>query len=155
MLAPQIAGSREDASGHHLRGLLPAVAAACLTTGAMLEVRRLSTTERPTAIVFYFLLVSSLGGPATCRAGWVPPSPRDAGLLVAVGIADGLGQILLTLSYRAAEASLVAQFEYVTLLLAAGIGWLLFGEVPGPTFLPGAAALVGSGSYLLHAERRP
>ena len=65
---------------------------------------------------------------ASCRSltlpfGWVVPTPREAVLLVGAGLLGGVGQILLTESYRHAETGVIAPFEYVSMLLALVLGY--------------------------------
>ena len=68
------------------------------------------------------------------------PAPREAALLVGAGILGGVGQILLTESYRHAETGVIAPFEYVSMLLALVLGYAIFGEVPTAAMLGGAGA---------------
>lgn len=66
----------------------------------------------------------------------------------------GCGQILLTESYRHAETSVVAPFEYVSMVLSLLFGYLLFSERPTMTTLVGAALIVAAGLFIIWRERR-
>ena len=68
--------------------------------------------------MFYFSLTASMLSLATLPFGWVVPTGREAALLVGAGLFGGVGQILLTESYRHAETSVIAPFEYVSMILA-------------------------------------
>jgi drug/metabolite transporter (DMT)-like permease len=74
-------------------------------------------------------------------------------MLVGAGLLGGLGQILLTSSYRWADASVVAPFEYASILFALGIGYFVFAEVPEPAMLSGAALVVLAGVLIIWRER--
>ena len=74
--------------------------------------------------------------------------------LVAAGLLGGVGQILLTSSYREADASLVAPFDYASMLFALAIGWFVFAEMPTVTMLSGAALIVAAGILIILRERR-
>jgi drug/metabolite transporter (DMT)-like permease len=78
----------------------------------------------------------------------------DAVVMVAVGILGGLGQIFLTESYRHAETSVIAPFEYSTMLWAVVIGFVLFGEKPATIVIAGAAIVILAGLFVLWRERR-
>jgi drug/metabolite transporter (DMT)-like permease len=121
---------------------------------AQITIRRLVQTERTPAIVFYFSLTSTILGALTLPFGWVWPTPAQAVLLVAAGLLGGLGQILLTSSYRWADASLVAPFEYASILFALGLGYFVFAEVPSAAMLSGAALVVLAGVLIIWRERR-
>lgn len=99
-------------------------------------------------------ITSTLLGLATLPFGWVMPDPTTAALLVLSGILGGLGQILLTSSYRYADASLIAPFEYVSMLLAVLIGWFIFDEAPTATVLIGAALVIVAGILIIWRERQ-
>ena len=66
----------------------------------------------------------------------------------------GMGQILLTASYREADASLVAPFDYASMLFALGIGYFIFDEVPTLTMLGGAALVVLAGILIIWREHK-
>ena len=116
--------------------------------------RRLLDTEKTGAIVLYFSLLTSVLGLITLVLGWRLPSAADGALLVGIGILGGIGQILLTQSYRYADASLVAPFEYTTMVWAFLIGWFVFGQAPVQTVVIGAAIVALSGIFVLWRERR-
>jgi drug/metabolite transporter (DMT)-like permease len=70
------------------------------------------------------------------------------------GICGGIGQILITSSYRFADASVVVSFEYTTLVWAVAIGFLVFGDVPQPIVFLGALVVIASGLYVIFRERQ-
>ena len=152
MLSPRL-GAGDLAEGASA-GALFAIGAACCTAGATIQVRRLTATERTGAIVFYFTAVTTLIGLSTAAFGWVMPTPRDFVMLVGIGILGGIGQILLTQSYRYADASLVAPFEYTTMLWATLLGWFVFGQWPETTVIAGAVLVTASGIFVIYRERK-
>lgn len=121
---------------------------------AQVFVRRLVQVERTAAIVFYFSLNATFLSLVTLPFGWVWPDPASAAMLVLAGILGGLGQVLLTSSYRYADASVVAPFEYASMLLALGVGYVVFDEVPTRTVLAGAALVVTAGILIIWREHR-
>ncbi len=151
-LAKAVSGTGEDAAT--AQGALLALAGAFCTAGAMIQVRRLTQTESTAAIVFYFSAFSTLLSLFTIPTGWVWPGVELALVLVLIGCLGGVGQILLTKSYRYADASLIAPFEYTTILWALMIGWIAFGDLPGPLVLAGASIVVASGIFVILRERQ-
>ncbi|WP_040577609.1 DMT family transporter [Methylopila sp. M107] len=132
-----------------------ALGATVLTAAAMIQIRRLTDTEGTGTIVFYFSVWSAVAGLASAPIlGWVWPEPKTAMLLVATGCVGGVAQILLTESYRRADASLIAPFEYSTILWALVIGFVLFGDVPSIWTVVGGAIVVGSGVAVAWRERQ-
>ena len=87
--------------------------------------------------MFWFSLTATLLSLTTLPFGWVIPTGIEAATLVGAGLLGGVGQILLTSSYREADASLVAPFDYASMLFALAIGWFVFAEVPTVAMLTG------------------
>ena len=121
---------------------------------AQVFVRKLVMTEKTPAIVFYFSLTATLLSLATLPFGWVIPTANQAALLIGAGLLGGVGQIFLTSSYREADASLVAPFDYASMIFALGIGYFVFSEVPTKTMLIGAAVVVTAGCLIIWRERQ-
>jgi drug/metabolite transporter (DMT)-like permease len=90
----------------------------------------------------------------TIALGWRLPPFGDASLLVLIGILGGIGQILLTQSYRYADTSVIAPFEYTTMIWALMFGWFVFGEMPSSAVTVGASIVAGAGMFVLWRERQ-
>lgn len=133
-------------------GALAAFAGAILTAFALMQVRKLTLTERTEAIVIYFFICASILSLLSLPFGWVWPTPRQAALLVGAGIFGGLGQLLMTSSYRYADMSIIAPFEYVSLLLTLVLGFVVFGDVPTIAMIGGALIIVASGIAVILRE---
>ncbi len=135
-------------------GAVVALMGATFTALAQVFVRKLVMQERTAAIVFWFSVSASGLSLITLPFGWVVPEPAEAALLVLCGLMGGLGQILLTESYRHAETAVITPFEYTSMLLALATGYFVFGEIPTRTMLAGAALIVAAGLFILYRERR-
>ncbi|WIY53416.1 DMT family transporter [Devosia sp. YIM 151766] len=135
-------------------GALAAFTAAILSAFAMLQVRTLVQTERTETIVTYFFISASVLSLLTLPFGWVWPSPQQAALLVGAGIVGGIGQLLLTSCYRYADMSVIAPFEYVSLILTIIIGFFIFADIPTLPMLVGSVIIVASGIAVILRERQ-
>ncbi len=120
---------------------------------AQIYIRKLVQIETTSAIVFYFSLTSTLLSLLTLPFGWVMPSLPNLVLLILAGLIGGTAQIFLTSAYRFADASVVAPFDYASMLLALIIGYLIFDEVPTTTMLSGAALVILAGIIIILRER--
>lgn len=125
-----------------------------LTAAALIQVRRLSATESPGAIAFYFVLVSMLAALLTIPGGWVTPSHSDLVPLILAGLFGGCAHIAMTLAFKYAEASLLAPFEYLTLVWAGMIDLLWFDTGLGLAFFI-ALPLVLAGAAVASSARQP
>jgi len=135
-------------------GAVAALTAALLSAFAQVFTRRLVATETTAAIAFWFTITSTGCALLTLPFGWTVP-PLEAALLLALaGLLGGIGQILLTESYRHAELAVIAPFDYSSILLSLAIGWFVFGEAATPTVLIGASIVVAAGLVILYREHR-
>jgi drug/metabolite transporter (DMT)-like permease len=134
-------------------GAILVLVGAVFSALAQVFVRKLVMEERTTAIVFYFSVTSACVSLVTLPFGWAWPAPGTAAMLVCAGLLGGVGQVLLTSSYRFADASVIAPFEYASMLLALGVGYFVFAEVPTKTVLEGAALVVAAGIAIIWRER--
>jgi drug/metabolite transporter (DMT)-like permease len=121
---------------------------------AQVFVRRLVQTEKTPAIVFYFSVTASCLSLLTLPFGWVVPTAPEVGLLICAGLLGGVGQIFLTSSYRLADASVIAPFDYSSMILALIIGYFVFGEMPTLVMLLGAGLIVIAGILIIWRERK-
>lgn len=119
---------------------------------AVLAVRGLAKTETATATVVYVLLTASVVSGIIAIPVWVMPDAFDALLLLAIGVIGAGAQVTITQAFRRAPPAVVAPFEYTGMIWATLFGFLVFGEVPTPAVLAGAAVIIGSGLYILHRE---
>ena len=135
-------------------GAMILLAGATFAALAQVFVRKLVQTETTSSIVFWFSLTAAALALITLPFGWVWPTPVQAALLVTTGLLGGVGQIFLTQAYREAAASVVAPFDYVSMLFAIAFGWFLFGEAPTLVVLAGAALIVAAGIVIIWRERQ-
>jgi drug/metabolite transporter (DMT)-like permease len=82
------------------------------------------------------------------------PTPWQAFILVMVGVFGGLGQIFLTISYRHADTSLIAPFEYFSMIWAIIMGYLVFADLPSIYVLCGGSIVVASGIFVIWREQK-
>jgi len=135
-------------------GAACAMTAAFTNAGSVIQTRRLTDSETTSSIVFYFSLICMFAGLVSLPFAWRSPNTVELIALVSIGVIGGLSHILLTESYRHAPASLVAPFDYVTLLWAFLFGYVLFGEIPSSYVYAGAPIVVASGLFVIWRERR-
>ncbi|MFA8443739.1 DMT family transporter [Yoonia sp.] len=134
-------------------GAVVVLMGAVLAALAQVFVRKLVATESTAAIVFWFTMTSSVMALFTLPWGWVMPTWQVAAMLIMAGLLGGIGQIFLTSSYRYADASLVAPFDYTSMILALAIGYFIFDEVPTGTMLIGAGIVISAGVLIIWRER--
>lgn len=151
ILAPRldVAGDATELFG---AGLV--LASAALAALAQIFVKSMAGREHTAAIVFYFSLTATVMSLTTVPFGWIWLTGREYALLIGAGLIGGAGQILLTTSYRFADAGALAPFTYVAMLWSLGIGWFVFAEAPTLPMLAGASLIIAAGVAIWLRERQ-
>ncbi|RWN00093.1 MAG: DMT family transporter [Mesorhizobium sp.] len=147
-------GSGAALGDQEVLGVIAALVAAAMSAVAMLLVRNLVQSEPTATIVLWFSVTASVLALLSLPFGWQALTPVQAGLLIAAGFCGGLAQILMTAAYRHAEASVVAPFEYTSMLLGIVVGYLAFGDVPTVHMLIGGLIVVAAGIFIIWRERQ-
>jgi len=83
---------------------------------------------------------------------WQAPTPLEWLLIVAIGISGYFSQTCNIYAYKWGEASLLASLDYVRLLYATVLGFVVFGDLPGLYTWIGAAIIVAASIYTVHRE---
>ena len=82
------------------------------------------------------------------------PQGIDLLMFLVFGIMCAGQQWLLTISFRYAEASLLAPFEYLAMIFAAIVGFVFLGEVPVLTTWLGGAVIAASGLFIFKRKQQ-
>ncbi len=134
-------------------GAMLALVSAFINAGAVIQTRRLTRSETTPSIVFYFSVICAIAGAVTLPFAWYTPNLRELTMLITLGMLGGLAHIFLTESYRFAPASVVAPFDYTSMLWALLLGYWIFGEVPTALVFIGGAIVAAAGLFVIWRER--
>lgn len=131
---------------------LIALLAAVLASAAITTMKTLTRTEPSNRIVFFFLFYGSLilGIPALFI--FEMPSLVEWGWLLLLGLFGSSGQYFLTRAYAAGEMTIIAPFDFTRVIIAAIIGFFIFGEIPDIWGFTGSAVIISSCAYIVHRE---
>ena len=83
---------------------------------------------------------------------WTTPTPAECVIFAATGVLGFAAHFSIVRSLELADASRVAPLNYVRLVWAIGIGFVVFGDLPEVTTIAGGAIIVASGLYVLYRE---
>jgi len=146
--------SGEGLAASQSLGVMAMLLSAAISAVVVLLVRRLVLTEKSSTIVLWFSLTASALALFTIPFGWASLTPQQYMLLVGAGLCGGIAQIMMTESYRYADVSVIAPFEYTSMLLGIAAGYLFFAEVPTIYMIVGGLIVVASGIFIVWRERR-
>ncbi|CCE09329.1 putative permease of the drug/metabolite transporter (DMT) superfamily [Bradyrhizobium sp. STM 3843] len=92
-------------------------------------------------------------GTAMAPFGWVTPTPSSLVLFAAAGLISVTALFCVNRSLKLAPASVVVPYQYSMIVWAVIFGFVVFGDVPHPATLVGAAIIIGAGLYIYLRER--
>jgi drug/metabolite transporter (DMT)-like permease len=135
--------------------MLLSVVNAILYAFFMMMTRHLAAYDSPETIQYLPAIGAAIGLAPFALAAWEAPSGwLEWTVACLLGVLGGIGHYLLALAHRYAPSSVIAPFLYQQVIYMALIGYLVFGDVPGPGVWIGAPIVIASGLYLFAQERR-
>ena len=144
-------------------GLDPVGAGLALITAAASTVyhllsRVLARTEQTIALLFHTALIGALVFGVMLIWAWdgTLPTLPDFVMMLALGVLATGGHALFTSAYREAPASLLAPVNYLHLVWAALLGWLVFAHLPDAVTIVGMVLVTAAGAGIAlrsHFER--
>ncbi len=132
-----------------LVGLLAGLMAAIAQTG----IRRLTSTEPTTRIIFYFSFFSTLVSAVPAAVVWVTPGKPELGVFALLGACATLAQFAMTRAYAQAPAAQVGAFVYSSVPFAMLFDWVRLGHAPDLGSCIGAVLIAGAGMLMLRVQR--
>ena len=136
-------------------GVALAFSTAVVTAIYQLLSRVLARSESTLAMLFYSAVVGAVlfGACAPWFWGGERPTLLHVILFLAIGALAGIGHFLFTAAHRVAPASMLAPLQYVQLLFAGVLGWVVFGHVPDAFSILGMCVVVVAGAAVAIKSR--
>jgi drug/metabolite transporter (DMT)-like permease len=114
--------------------------------GFLTLTRAVSQRDDPRVTAFFGPWVAFLMFSLAMPANWVPPkSAAHVALFLGIDLLAAGAQILQTLAYRYGSTHRIAPFSYAALVVAIGVGWLVFRAVPDAWSLLGMSVIAAAG----------
>jgi drug/metabolite transporter (DMT)-like permease len=133
-------------------GALFALANAVMYGSVTVAVRGMTKTEQANTLLMWQMVTIAFFHTTLLAFGFVTPSPIDAAMLLASGVANAAAQYLWTRALHLAPTTAVSPFYYFLLVWALVIGYAVWGDVPTLALLVGSGVVVVSGLCLLWHE---
>jgi len=140
-------------------GDIPLFGAAVALGGAFMialiaiQIRDLSRTDKPLAIVFWFSVAAVVITAPILPFVHQPLSGEQWLLLLGIGLAGTWGQVLITMALRFGPVSSVIVMDYSGLIWATLLGWLIFSTLPTTATWFGAPLVIAAGIIITWRER--
>ncbi|HEY4250693.1 MAG TPA: DMT family transporter [Roseomonas sp.] len=117
--------------------------------------RRVAPYDPPMTSALWAPLIGATGLLLVQPFVWRTPADwGDLGLFLACGTLGAVGHYFVARALTFAPANIISPFQYVQLLGATCVGWLIFDHLPDAHTWAGAAIIVASGLLLAWAQAR-
>lgn len=141
-------------AGASLGYSLLAIVGAVFAAASAVSLRVVPGAERADTILTYQALVLLAALAVPTALVWVTPTPEELIILLLVGVTGTIGQWLLTVAYKTAEAAALAPLDFVRLLLTVMGGFIVFGESLDAWEIAGGIILIGAAAYTFRTNAR-
>lgn len=133
---------------------LASLAGAAGAAGVMINLRILSQSDSANTILTWSALGVGIAMTVPGIYYWQAPTPFEWGLIAALALVSLLSQKGNIFAYKYGEASLLASLDYVRLLWATLLGWMIFDQLPGAATWIGAVIVVAAAVFTIYRETR-
>ncbi|MBN9441176.1 DMT family transporter [Bosea sp. (in: a-proteobacteria)] len=125
------------------------------TAGRDLSTRMIGP-EVPSTVVSLTttILVGLLGAGFGITESWLPVWRHETLYVLLASLLVTAGTFCIISAFRRSDVSVVSQYRYAVIVIAALIGYLVWGDVPDGLAFAGIALIVGSGLYTMHRQRK-
>lgn len=123
-------------------------------TFAMLDVinKKYIISETMFSMLFYSSLVTTILAAFPMFYIWKTPNNQELLLLFLLGAGANLILYCLLKAFKLSEASALAPFRYIELIISTSLAFLVFGEIPSTTTIIGALIIIPSTLFVIHYE---
>lgn len=142
--------------------LLP-VLTACLFATYLILTKKLASSEDPLTMQFFsgvvgFGFLALVSGASTAAGisilALVWPSPVQWVMLAGVGVIATVCHLMIVHAFKRAPASVLAPFQYLEIVSATILSYLVFHDVPNAWKWLGISIIISSGLYVWWRERQ-
>lgn len=132
-----------------------ALASAVLYVALVLVTRVLGSSSPATTTAWYGnAVVTLLCAALLAFQGWTPPTASQWATLAGLGIAAAVSNLLHTQALHGVEVGQAGTLDYSILVWAALLGWIFWGDLPGPATIAGSLLIAGAGISAMRAGAR-
>ncbi len=135
-------------------GMVSVLVSSVLWAGALIVIKVLSRTESSLTITAYMAILMAPLSLIPALFVWEWPTLEQLAWLAAIGVLGTIGQYTMTEALHHGDTSEVMPLDFLKLIWAAGIGFLVFGEVPDIFTWAGGVMIFAAATYIAIRESK-
>lgn len=129
-----------------------ALANALFVALAVTCVKMLSRQDSPVTLLLYSGLIGTVVTAVPAAAVWITPTFEEFLLLMVMGMVGLAAHACFVRAYSLADATAMAPLDYLRLIWAALVGYLVFSNLPDLLVVVGALIIAGASLYITVRE---
>lgn len=137
----------------HWAVILPLITA-LFWANYQITTRILSRTDSALTTLFYAAAGGLVFTTFAVWSVWMSPTFKQWFILAWLGFLGTMGHYLLFKAFELAPASMLAPFNYTSILWSLLLGYVIFGDLPDEWTIAGVVIIISSGLYITQRELR-
>jgi S-adenosylmethionine uptake transporter len=110
--------------------------------------------ETMISMLFYSAIITAMLAFPFALSNWITPTLTELGLLLILGASANLILFFLLKAFSHADATALAPYRYIELIVSAIIAYIVFGEVPSDSTVYGALIVIPSTLFIIYSEKK-
>jgi len=110
--------------------------------------------ESMISMLFYSAIITALLSIAPAIYYWQTPTTHELALLLLLGMNSNLILFLILKAFALVDATAVAPYRYLELIMSALFGYFIFGDTPASSTLWGAAIVIPATLFIVYSENK-
>jgi len=110
--------------------------------------------ESMISMLFYSAIITALLAFPFAIQYWIIPTKEELMLLFILGCSANLILFFILKAFSYADATALAPYRYVELILSAIIAYIVFKEIPGESTIYGSFVVIPSTLFIIYSERK-
>ncbi len=123
---------------------------------AMLDIinKKFVVEESMISMLFYSAIITTMLSIPGALIYWQQPTLEEMGLFLILGASSNLILFLILKAFALVDATALAPYRYLELLMSASLGYFFFGDVPASSTWYGAAIVIPSTLFIIYSENK-
>lgn len=110
--------------------------------------------ESMISMLFYSAIVTAILSVVPATQYWQNPNANELLLLLILGASSNLILFFILKAFALLDATAIAPYRYLELLMSATFGYIIFGDIPSSSTWYGAAILIPSTLFIVYSENK-
>ena len=110
--------------------------------------------ETMISMLFYSAIITALFALPFAATNWINPTMQDFVMLFILGASANLILFFLLKAFALVDATALAPYRYIELIISAVISYMVFGDLPAQSAIVGSLVIIPSTFFIIYSENK-